>query len=153
MVTGTSLHASKEALRLTRLYPGTLYSTAGVHPHDAKAWTEESYDTLKELAQNPECVAIGECGLDYNRMFSPQETQLDVFTKQVQLAVDLKKPLFVHEREAHEDLVKVLSQFSGKLPPTVIHCFTGNSTEAKRYIDLGFYIGLTGKQSYSSKRH
>ncbi|KAI1278038.1 3'-5' ssDNA/RNA exonuclease TatD [Halotydeus destructor] len=144
MVTGTSLHESKEALRLTRLYPGTLYSTAGIHPHDAKMWTEESYDVLKELAGNVECVAVGECGLDFNRNFSPQDIQLEVFEKQVQLACDLKKPLFVHERDAHEDMVKILSKFEGKLPPTVIHCFTGTTVEAQKYIDMGLYIGLTG---------
>lgn len=145
MVTGTSLQGSKDALRLTRLYPGTLYSTAGIHPHDAKLWTEDSYAALKDLAMNVECVAIGECGLDFNRNFSPQDVQLEVFEKQVRLAVELKKPLFVHERDAHEDLLTVLNKFKGTLPPTVIHCFTGTIAQAKTYIDLGFYIGLTGK--------
>lgn len=150
MVTGTSLHASKEALRLTRLYPGTLYSTAGVHPHDAKSWTEESMSALRDLAStNVECVAIGECGLDYNRMFSPRDMQLHVFEQQVKLAVELNKPLFVHEREAHDDLVEVLTKFTGKLPPTVIHCFTGTVDEAREYIARGFYIGLTGAYAFT----
>lgn len=83
MVTGTSLTASKDALRLSRLYPGVLYATAGIHPHDAKSWDEESMPTLRELLQNRECVAVGECGLDFNRNFSPPETQLEVFEKQV----------------------------------------------------------------------
>lgn len=132
---------------MTRLYPGTLYSTAGVHPHDAKSWiAEETYEQIKDIAQNNvECVAIGECGLDYNRNFSPQDVQREVFEKQVQIAIELKKPLFVHERDAHEDLVAILGKYHGKLPPTVIHCFTGTSTEAKRYIEMGFYIGLTGE--------
>ncbi len=83
MVTGTSIQASKDALRLARLNPGFLYSTAGIHPHDAKSFDSNSLATLEELAKAPECVAIGECGLDFNRNFSPQETQLEVFEKQV----------------------------------------------------------------------
>lgn len=82
MVTGTSVKTSKEALRLTRIFPGTLYSTAGIHPHDAKSYTDESWEDLKTVAKNPECVAIGECGLDYNRNFSEPDEQKRVFRKQ-----------------------------------------------------------------------
>lgn len=87
MVTGTSVKSSKEALRLTRIFPGTLYSTAGIHPHDAKSYTDETWDDLRAVAQNPECVAIGECGLDYNRNFSEPEEQRQVFRKHVCLSV------------------------------------------------------------------
>ena len=83
MVTGTSVQGSKDALRLSRLYPGTLYSTAGIHPHDAKSWDEFTNDALRDLIKSPECVAVGECGLDFNRNFSPQDVQLEVFEKQV----------------------------------------------------------------------
>jgi len=144
MVTGASIQCSKEALRLTRLYPGTLYSTAGIHPHDAKTWTDDCSEIIKELASNPECVAIGECGLDFNRNFSPQDVQLAVFEKQVQLACELKKPLFLHERDAHEDMVRILEIYKDRLPPTVLHCFTGTSAQALKYIDMGLYLGLTG---------
>nr|CAG4648711.1 EOG090X080R [Polyphemus pediculus] len=144
MVTGASVQCSKDALRLTRLYPGTIYSTAGIHPHDAKTWTDESYNAIREIASNPECVAIGECGLDFNRNFSPPEIQLEVFQKQVKLACELKKPLFLHERDAHEDMVRILSLFKDHLPPAVLHCFTGTSDQAVKYLELGLYIGLTG---------
>nr|CAG4644048.1 EOG090X080R [Lepidurus arcticus] len=144
MVTGASIQCSKEALRLTRIYPGTLYSTAGVHPHDAKTWTEDFGVILRDLASNPECVAIGECGLDFNRNFSPQDVQLDVFEKQVEIACQLKKPLFIHERDAHNDMVRILSKFSDRLPPAVIHCFTGTREQAKKYVEMGLHIGLTG---------
>ncbi|CAH1110039.1 unnamed protein product [Psylliodes chrysocephalus] len=144
MVTGTSVKGSKEALRLTRIYPNTLYSTAGIHPHDAKSYTDESWAELKQLANNPECVAIGECGLDYNRNFSDPEDQKIVFKKHVELAIEMTKPIFVHERDAHEDLLKVLDEFHSKLPPVVIHCFTGTLEHALTYLDRGFYIGLTG---------
>lgn len=144
MVTGTSVKASKEALRLTRIYPDTLYSTAGIHPHDAKSYTDESWDELRHIANNTECVAIGECGLDYNRNFSDPEDQKLVFRKHVELAIETNKPIFVHERDAHEDLLKVLDEYSAKLPPVVIHCFTGTQEQALAYLDKGFYIGLTG---------
>ncbi|XP_008550379.1 3'-5' ssDNA/RNA exonuclease TatD [Microplitis mediator] len=145
MVIGASVRSSKEALRLTRIYPGVLYSTAGVHPHDAKSW--EDSDTLSELesiASNPECVAIGECGLDYNRDFSDPETQRAVFHKQIELACRLNKPLIVHERGAQADVLEVLSHYKNRLPPVMIHSFVGMADEAQLYIDQGFYLGITG---------
>jgi len=145
MVTGTSIQGSKDALRLTRLYPSQLYCTAGIHPHDAKSWEEDSsLAELKEIAKSPECVAIGECGLDFNRNFSPPETQLEVFEKQIQLACDINKPMFLHEREAHEQMVNLLELYKDRLPDRVIHCFTGTVDEAKKYLEMGCYIGLTG---------
>ncbi|XP_023341563.1 uncharacterized protein LOC111711430 [Eurytemora carolleeae] len=144
MVTGTSLHSTKEALRLTRLYPNTLYSTAGVHPHDAKSWEEDTYSELATVAASSECVAVGECGLDFNRNFSPPEVQISVFEKQVELACTLGKPLFLHERDAHEAMVKILEKNIHRLPACVIHCFTGTKEHAAKYLELGCYIGLTG---------
>ncbi|KAJ8972881.1 hypothetical protein NQ317_015786 [Molorchus minor] len=144
MVTGTSVKGSKEALRLSRIYPDTLYSTAGIHPHDAKSYTDESWEELRRLAENPECVAIGECGLDYNRNFSEPEDQRTVFRKHLELAIELNKPVFVHERDAHDDLIEILDQYKEKLPPVLVHCFTGSSENALAYLEKGFYIGLTG---------
>lgn len=144
MVTGTSVQGSQESLRLSRLYPGFLYSTAGVHPHDAKHFDAETLGKLESLASEPECVAIGECGLDFNRNFSPQEDQLSAFESQVQLACKLKKPLFIHEREASADMVRILTKYKETLPPAVIHCFTGTIEEAKTYFNMGLYVGLTG---------
>ncbi|XP_060520430.1 3'-5' ssDNA/RNA exonuclease TatD isoform X2 [Cylas formicarius] len=144
MVTGTSVKASKEALRLTRIYPETLYSTAGIHPHEAKSYDDDSWEELKKIASNPECVAIGECGLDYNRNFSAPEVQQDVFEKHVRLAIELKKPLFLHERDAFENLIEILDKYKSNLPPVIIHCFTGTVEHALAYLTKGFYIGLTG---------
>lgn len=145
IVTGTSVQESKEALRLTHLYPGTLYCTAGVHPHDSKTWRgEEDIAVLKGLLTNKECVAVGETGLDFNRNFSPPDDQIRAFRDQVQLACDLGKPMFVHERDAHKELIEILAEFKSKLPPTVVHCWTGKQHEARAYIEMGLYIGLTG---------
>lgn len=145
MVTGASIRSSKEALRLTRIYPGILYSTAGVHPHDAKSWEDsETLAELESIASNPECVAIGECGLDYNRDFSEPETQRSVFHKQIELACRLNKPLIIHERGAQTDVLEVLSNYKNRLPPVMIHSFVGMAEEAQLYLDQGFYLGITG---------
>jgi len=155
MVTGTSLQSSRDALRLSRLYPGVLYATAGIHPHDAKSWdadnddfggpsTESTLTTLTEMVKSPECVAVGECGLDFNRNFSPPQVQLDVFEKQIQLACRVGKPLFLHERDAHDEMVGLLDKYKSQLPNCVIHCFTGTKEQAVKYLSMGFYIGLTG---------
>ncbi|XP_069178005.1 3'-5' ssDNA/RNA exonuclease TatD isoform X2 [Procambarus clarkii] len=144
MVTGITVQSSKDALRLTRLFPETLYSTAGIHPHEAKSWDDETEEALRELAANHEVVAIGECGLDFNRNFSPQDVQLEVFEKQVSLACELRKPLFVHERDAHKEVLEILKKYKGRLPSVVIHCFTGDTAQASAYLKEGCYIGLTG---------
>uniref|UniRef100_A0AC35G7T7 Uncharacterized protein n=1 Tax=Panagrolaimus sp. PS1159 TaxID=55785 RepID=A0AC35G7T7_9BILA len=139
MITGTSEELSKEAEKLVSKYPGFLYFTAGVHPHDAKDFKPTTLETLRTLASNPQCVAVGECGLDFNRNFSPQDVQKE----QVALAVELQKPLFIHEREAFEDMFAILGKHEN-LPKVVIHCFTGTAEEARKYIEKGYYIGLTG---------
>ncbi|XP_051160941.1 3'-5' ssDNA/RNA exonuclease TatD [Leptopilina boulardi] len=145
MVTGAGIRSSKEALRLTRIYPGTLYSTAGVHPHDAKSWEDpDTLDELETIAANPECVAIGECGLDYNRDFSEPEAQRSVFHKQVELACRLNKPLIIHERGAQSDVIEVLNQYKDRLPPILVHSFIGTAEEAQIYLDQGYYLGITG---------
>lgn len=144
MITGTSEKISRESMALAETMPGFLYFTAGLHPHDAKDCDDNSIVTLRSLQQHRQCVAVGECGLDFNRNFSPQEVQICVFKKQVELACELKKPLFIHEREAHKDMVHILSEAGDRLPPAVMHCFTGTENEAKKYIEMGLYIGLTG---------
>nr|BAH71771.1 ACYPI002802 [Acyrthosiphon pisum] len=95
----TSLRTSKEALRLARIYPGALYSTAGIHPHEAKSWEDNYYDELRDIAKNPECVAIGICGLDYNKDFSSPDIQRKVFELQISLAKEIKKPIMLHQKE------------------------------------------------------
>ena len=133
------------------------YFYLGIHPHDAKSWDDEdtlasssdqspTLTALTEMANSPECVAIGECGLDFNRNFSPPPTQLEVFEKQIQLACRLQKPLFLHERDAHEDMVRLLQKYKdkGNLPNCVVHCFCGTSEQANKYLSMGLYIGLTG---------
>ncbi|VDN91728.1 unnamed protein product [Brugia pahangi] len=144
MITGTSVELSKEARELARQFPNFLFFTAGVHPHDAKDFNNNTMYELRKLCNEPGCVAVGECGLDFNRNFSPQDQQKLVFDEQLRLACDLKKPLFIHERDAHQDMVAALTRYKEQLPPVVIHCFTGKAVEAETYIKMGCYIGLTG---------
>lgn len=142
ILTGTSLRNSVDAARYSARYRGQLYATAGIHPHDAKSCTLETIAKLKELAALPQVVAIGECGLDYNRDFSPRDVQRRWFAEQVRLATELNMPLFLHEREAFPDFVEILKEHAVK--QAVVHCFTGNRSELEAYLEMGFHIGITG---------
>lgn len=144
IITGTNVNSSRIAAEYASKHPSTLYSTAGVHPHDAKTCNEKTIDELMEISKNDCVVAIGECGLDYNRDFSPRDVQRKWFEKQVELAEELDMPLFLHEREAHKDLYEILESHSKIAKKAVVHCFTGTKEEAQNYIDLGCYIGVTG---------
>jgi TatD DNase family protein len=144
IITGTSERSSLDAADFAHRSAGVLYATAGVHPHDAKHCTPQTITALRNLAKRAEVVAIGECGLDYNRDFSPRPLQDQWFDAQIQLACDLNMPLFLHEREAHRRFVEILSKYSSRLPNVVVHCFTGTGEELEAYLSMGFYIGITG---------
>ncbi|TCM89137.1 TatD DNase family protein [Paenibacillus sp. BK033] len=142
IITGTSLRNSVEAARYAGRYAGKLYSTAGVHPHDAKNCDEGTICKLRELAAMRQVVAIGECGLDYNRDFSPRDVQRKWFGEQIRLALELDMPLFLHEREASTDFVGMLKEHG--VQNAVVHCFTGTLQELKTYLEMGCHIGITG---------
>ena len=120
-------------------------STAGVHPHNAKDWNEHALVRLEELAApGGDIRAIGECGLDYNRNFSPQDAQRKCFEDQLKLAVKIGKPVFLHERDAFGDFFSILKQYRADLPGAVVHCFTGGQPELEAYLSIDCYIGITG---------
>lgn len=144
IVTGSNLEDSRAAIELARLYPENLYSTAGIHPHHADSFDQDTIRLLRELHQNDSVVAIGECGLDFNRNYSISGNQIKAFEAQLALAVELNKPVFLHQRDAHEDFVSILQNCITDLSGAVAHCFTGNADEANQYIDMGLYIGITG---------
>ncbi len=144
IVTGTSERASHDAHALTQTYPGYLSSTAGVHPHEAKQWNAKCAKAIERLAACDTVMAVGECGLDYNRMFSTETEQRACFEAQLQLAVRLQKPVFLHERDAHEDFFALLRQYRPQLKAAVVHCFTGNTEELRAYLELDCHIGITG---------
>lgn len=144
VLTGTSEGASKDAAALAATRPGVLYSTAGVHPHDASSCTDSTIETLRELAGREPVVAIGECGLDYNRDFSPRDVQRRWFEAQVELAAELDMPLFLHERDAAADTRAILARHRDRFPRAVIHCYTGDGDTLASYLEMDLHIGITG---------
>ncbi|MGH8160271.1 MAG: TatD family hydrolase [Rhodanobacter sp.] len=144
VVTGASREGSLHALELARRYPGVLYATAGVHPHHAIDYNDDADASLRKLAQQPQVHAIGETGLDYNRNYSPREVQLQVFERQLQIAVDVQKSLFLHQRDAHVDFIALLRRYRDRVPAAVVHCFTDTGEALRDYLALDCHIGITG---------
>jgi TatD DNase family protein len=144
IVTGASRDGSTHALALAKAHPGALFATAGVHPHHAIDYDDATDALLRELAQDPVVRAVGETGLDYNRNYSPRAVQLQVFERQLQIAVDLQKPLFLHQRDAHADFIALLRRYRDRLPAAVVHCFTDTGEALRDYLALDCHIGITG---------
>jgi len=149
VITGTSVHESEQAAAIcedfTQDFPGMLYSTCGVHPHDAKTFVAGTTTSqLRSIAQAPHVVAIGETGLDFNRNFSSPKDQEKAFEAQLELAAELSLPLFMHERDAHQRQFEILKQYRDHITDGVIHCFTGDKTALFNYLDLDLHIGITG---------
>ncbi|AOH35719.1 TatD family hydrolase [Luteimonas sp. JM171] len=144
IVTGASREHSPKALELARAHPGVLYATAGVHPHHASEYTAGCDAEIRALHAHPEVVAVGETGLDYFRDFSPRPAQRRAFERQLEIAAENGKPLFLHQRDAHADFMAVMKAFEGRLGPAVVHCFTGTREELFDYLDQDWHIGITG---------
>jgi TatD DNase family protein len=144
ILTGTSVAGSDKAASLAALLPGYLYSTAGIHPHDASGFSSDSCAQLLEIARQPQVVAIGETGLDFNRDFSPRPRQETAFAEQLALAVRSGMPVFLHQRDAHATFLAILKEQRDALSRGVVHCFTGTREELHDYLDLDMYIGITG---------
>eukprot|EP01061_Rhynchopus_euleeides_P020604 TRINITY_DN33506_c0_g1_i1.p1 TRINITY_DN33506_c0_g1~~TRINITY_DN33506_c0_g1_i1.p1 ORF type:complete len:321 (+),score=92.18 TRINITY_DN33506_c0_g1_i1:58-963(+) len=161
ILTGTSMRATNAARKMVDAHAADpdaprvkLLYTAGIHPHDAKTFEgDQTIMPLQQHLRHPLCVASGETGLDYDRMFSTREQQIAAFTAQVRLACEAKKPLFIHERDrdaskgkpigSHADLVSVLGK-ADPLPRVCIHCFTADAGSLRDYVSRGYYIGITG---------
>ena len=144
IITGASREHSPKALALAQHHPGELFATAGVHPHHATEYTDECDAEMRALHAYPEVVAVGECGLDFNRDFSPRPAQRKAFERQLQLASENSKPLFLHQRDAHADFMAMMKNFDGRLGAAVVHCFTGTREELFDYLDQDWHIGITG---------
>ncbi|CCP05311.1 cytoplasmic Dnase [Erwinia amylovora MR1] len=144
LITGTNALESQQALSLARQHANYCWSTAGVHPHHASEWSAETAATLRRLAESPQVVAIGECGLDFNRNFSQPEQQVYAFNAQLALAAELSLPVFLHCREAHERFITILKPWLPSLKAAVLHCFTGARAELESCLAEGLSIGITG---------
>jgi TatD DNase family protein len=144
VVTGADLASSRRAAELAACHPSRLWSTAGVHPHHAQSFVAAQRSELMDLLRLKPVVAVGECGLDYFRNLSPPPAQRAAFIAQLEIAAQTRKPVFLHQREAHSDFAAIVKDFDGRLQGGVAHCFTGGEIELEAYLKLGLYIGITG---------
>ncbi|HUV44276.1 MAG TPA: TatD family hydrolase [Dehalococcoidales bacterium] len=155
---GTELESSRAAIALAEQHPGILV-VAGFHPHGADSVSREDITALGELAQHPKVVAIGEIGLDFHRDYSSRERQREVLRWQLTLVAELDLPIVVHCREAHEEMLPILREWTRNLgasltsPPGIIHCFVGDTETARKYLDMGFYLSLAAYIGYPSSRY
>jgi len=138
---GDSIKSARQSLKLSQENP-MIYSTAGIHPHDAKIWSNELRDEIIDLAQNPKQVAIGEIGLDFAKDYSPRDLQEKAFREQIEIANELDLPVIIHSRNAHNEVMKILKEL--KPERGVMHCFSGSPELARQLVKIGFYISIPG---------
>ncbi len=143
MTVGVNQKTAVRAVSLAEAH-ADLYASVGFHPHDASQCHPAALDFLKALAQKPKVRAWGEIGLDYNRMYSPRKDQEKWFIRQLEIAAELSLPIIFHERDSNGRFLEILNVHLKKEQTGVIHCFSGNSNELQHYLELGFYIGITG---------
>lgn len=124
--------------------PSQFFITAGIHPHHANEILDLNETPLIDKLLSIQPNAIGETGLDYFRNISPPEIQRDSFALHIEIAKELQKPLYLHQRDAHDDFISILKKNNSTLPPFIVHCFTGTQKQLDDYLDLGAFIGLTG---------
>jgi len=144
IITGASDTGNIAAAALAESNPGNLYATAGVHPHHASDYGASSDELIRSLVEKDAVVAVGECGLDYFRNFSPRDAQLKAFQSQLDIAADTGLPVFLHQRDAHDDFVELLEPMLPKISRAVAHCFTGEHESLREYLAMGLWIGITG---------
>lgn len=144
IITGSDVNCSQKALQLAHQYADCCYATAGIHPHHASDFNGEVERQLLDLLADDKVIAVGETGLDYFRDFSPRPAQIFSFEQHINMAIERKMPMFLHQREAHEDFGPVLKAHRDQLSQVVVHCFTDNQKALFDYLDLDCYIGITG---------
>ena len=149
VLAGSDLETSRRIVTLARKHEG-VYGAVGVHPHEAKTWTDETEAELEQMLAQPRVVAVGEIGLDYFYDLSPREKQREVLIRQLALARRLNVPAVFHVRDAHGDMLELLRQRRGELPAGVMHCYSGSVESAKEYLDLGFYLSFAGPVTFKN---
>lgn len=146
---GYDLPSSRRSIAIARDHEG-IYAAVGVHPHDASTLDEGALDALRSLAGDPRVVAIGEIGLDYYRDLSPRKVQKEAFRRQIALARQLKLPIIIHDRDAHQDVMAVLREEGARNAGGIFHCFSGDAAMARECLELGFHIALGGPVTFSN---
>jgi len=143
MTVGTDKQSSQKAVSVAETVTG-LFASVGTHPHDAKDVDKTDLTFMRNLAQNPKVKAWGEIGLDFNRMYSPRDIQEHWFIAQLAVADELGLPIIFHERDSGGRLLELLKKNPNSERKGVVHCFSGNRQELAQYLEMGFYIGITG---------
>ncbi len=143
MIAGINLRTSRKAAALSDAH-GDIFASVGIHPHDASGARESDMEALEALAARPKVLAWGEIGLDFNRMHSPKDIQEKWLIRQLAAADALDLPVIFHERESAGRLLDILKQCHRHSGSGVIHCFSGTRQELAAYLDMGYYIGITG---------
>ncbi|MDW7675623.1 MAG: TatD family hydrolase [Bacillota bacterium] len=147
---GITLASSKRSIDIANRFPG-VFASVGVHPHDAKSMkNEEQWQELEQLTVAPKVVALGEMGLDYFHNFSEPQIQKEVFLRQLALAKKVGLPIIIHDRDAHQDILDILSNEQDGSLTGVLHCFSGSWEMAQQCLDLGFYISLAGPVTFGN---
>ncbi|VFP84251.1 3'-5' ssDNA/RNA exonuclease TatD [Candidatus Erwinia haradaeae] len=144
VIISCTLSDSRQAIMLAKEGENYFWCTVGVHPNYANTWSQKVGVDMRPLIYEPCVVAIGECGLDFHRSFATKKKQIDAFQAQIELAVELSVPLFLHCRNAHKCLMSILKPWLPHLPSVFLHCFTGTQVELEVYIEHGIFIGVTG---------
>jgi len=146
---GTDPEENRKCIELAEKHDN-LYAAIGIHPHDARTVTADILDELKDLAQNPKVVAIGETGLDFHYKFSSPQEQIRAFAAQLRIAEELNLPVIIHCREAFERTIELLDEHGRAVDKIVFHCFSGSPEQAEAALDKGFYISFTGVVTFKN---
>ena len=149
-IIGINKRTSSRAVSLAESFEG-VFATVGVHPHDAKNCNASVLNYLRDLSKNPKVVAWGETGLDFNRMYSPIQDQERWFVKQLEMADELGLPLIFHERDSQGRFLEILRDHPSRKRRGVVHCFSGSGKDLDQYLETGFYIGITGIVTMSTR--
>jgi TatD DNase family protein len=144
---GSDLSGSITAVKLANKYD-FIYASVGIHPHEVKEITPDTYKDIRKLLADPKVIAVGEIGLDYYKDYSPRDIQQEEFINQIRLAREFKKPIIVHSRDAREDTLKILKEENASEVGGIMHCFSGDEDMAKMCMDMGFYISFAGPVTY-----
>ena len=146
---GCDLLSSRKALELAERFD-FIYAAVGFHPEELDKYSPEGYREICSMARHSKCVAIGEIGLDYYWDASHKEEQKELFRRQIELALELDKPVIVHDREAHGDCLETVRDYPGLRG--VFHCYSGSAEMAKELLKLGWYLGFDGPITYKNAR-
>ena len=149
ILAGSDMETSEQIVKMTQQH-ANVYGVVGIHPHDAKTWTDDCAQQIADWTKEERIVGVGEIGLDYYYDHSPRDVQQEVFVKQLLLAHQLDLPAVFHVRDAHGDVLSILRAHRNELPAGVVHCYSGSVESAREYLDMGFYISFAGPITFKN---